>query len=85
VTGQQGTEVIDVEIRVTGTVQGVGYRAAARRRATELGLEGAGENQPDGSVVLRMHGPREAIDAFVDWCGVGPRLAQVRDVSVRSI
>jgi acylphosphatase len=78
-------EVVHVEIRVTGKVQGVYYRASARERAAALGLSGTAENQDDGSVVLHMRGSRDAIDRFVAWCREGPPRARVDDVLITEI
>jgi acylphosphatase len=84
VADQRGNDVVHVEIRVTGKVQGVFYRASARERAAELGLSGTAKNRDDGSVVLDMHGPRDAIDQFVAWCREGPPRARVDHVDVRT-
>ena len=78
-------ERIAVEIRVAGHVQGVGYRAATRRRAATLGLTGTAENMDDGTVRIRMTGPRPAIDALVAWCREGPPTAQVTAVDVHEV
>ena len=71
-----------VVVRVEGLVQGVGYRVNARRQAERLGIEARPENLPDGSVRIEVAGPREGIEAFVAWCHEGPRLAEVRRVTV---
>lgn len=84
-TGRQTNEPITVEIRVTGRVQGVGFRANARRRAAALGLTGTAENLDDGSVRIRMTGPRPAIDQMIAWCHEGPPAARVDGVAVREI
>ncbi|HYH12256.1 MAG TPA: acylphosphatase [Thermomicrobiales bacterium] len=69
-------------IRVEGHVQGVNYRASARRMARELGIEAEPVNLDDGSVRITVSGPREAVDRFVEWCRSGPPLAEVSSVSV---
>lgn len=78
-------ERVTVEIRVTGDVQGVGFRAGTRRRAAELGLTGTAENMDDGSVRIRMTGPRPAIEALTAWCHRGPPAARVTGVDVREL
>ena len=62
-------------------MQGVFYRASARSRAMELGLSGWVRNRPDGAVEAVAEGPREALEAFVAWCGQGPPAASVANVS----
>ena len=43
---------IQRKIVVRGKVQGVGFRAATRRKAMELGIRGAVRNLDDGSVEI---------------------------------
>ncbi len=70
------------EVRVTGRVQGVSFRAYAEQEATRLGLTGWVRNEPDGDVAAHVEGDSDAVDAFVRWCHEGPRLARVDGVSV---
>jgi acylphosphatase len=72
-----------VDVRVTGRVQGVSFRAYAEQQADRLGIAGWVRNEPDGSVVLHLEGSPAAVAAMVDWCRRGPRLARVADVAVR--
>lgn len=55
-----------VRIRVTGYVQGVGFRAFVRRHAMRLGLRGYARNMPDGSVEVVAQGDDYAIDQLID-------------------
>lgn len=65
---------------VTGRVQGVGFRAATRAKALELGLAGSAVNLPDGSVAVEAAGAPEALDALHRWLLRGPPLARVAEV-----
>lgn len=69
-------------IVVRGRVQGVGFRASCRHRATALGVAGWARNLPDGSVQVWAVGPAAAVDHLVTWCAQGPPLAHVTDVQV---
>lgn len=69
-------------IRITGYVQGVGFRYFARKSAVGLGLRGYVRNRADGSVEVLAEGPREDVDALMDQLRVGPRYASVDDVDV---
>jgi protein-L-isoaspartate(D-aspartate) O-methyltransferase len=71
-----------VEVKVTGLVQGVYYRASARREALLRGLRGWVRNASDGTVVLRLQGDPSAVEAMLDWCRVGPPAARVSRLSV---
>lgn len=55
-----------VRIRVTGYVQGVGFRAFVRRHAMRLGLRGYARNMPDGSVEVVAQGDDYAINQLID-------------------
>jgi len=66
--------------RITGGVQGVGYRAFAQRAARALGLPGWVCNQPDGSVALLAVGPASDLDALESQLRRGPAGATVRAV-----
>ena len=71
-------------IRVYGRVQGVSFRAAARREAGRLGPSGFARNEPEGSVTIEVEGEAPALDAFVAWCRAGPPAARVDRLEVTS-
>jgi acylphosphatase len=77
------TPATRASISVSGKVQGVFFRANAARHARALGLVGTVENLDDGQVLAHAEGPRDRIDAFVEWCQDGPADAEVSGVSVR--
>jgi acylphosphatase len=68
------------QIRVSGIVQGVGYRAAMRARAQALGVTGWVRNRSDGSVEALAHGAPAAVEALIAWARRGPPAARVADV-----
>jgi acylphosphatase len=71
-----------VSVKVTGRVQGVGFRWYAVQEAERLGVTGWIRNEPDESVAGVFEGPGDAVDALVDWCRRGPSYASVRGVAV---
>ena len=71
-----------VDVKVSGVVQGVYYRASARREGALRGLRGWVRNESDGSVALRLQGDPAAVDAMLDWCRVGPPAARVSRLTV---
>lgn len=71
-----------LNIRVTGRVQGVYFRASAREVASNLQLRGFVRNEPDGSVYIEAEGTEEALEKFVAWCRQGPPNAVVTNVEV---
>jgi acylphosphatase len=71
-----------VRVRITGFVQGVGFRYEMRDRAGSLDLAGWVRNEPDGSVEAVFEGEPARVDSIVEWCRRGPRGAQVGQVDV---
>jgi len=49
-------------IKVTGRVQGVGFRFTAQNAASALGLTGWVQNEYDGSVTLEVQGEKDTIN-----------------------
>ncbi|MGR7995929.1 carbamoyltransferase HypF [Xanthobacter sp. ZOL 2024] len=73
------------EIRLSGIVQGVGFRPFVYRLALRLGLRGSVRNAGDAVVVVAV-GPAAALDAFVQ--GVrdeAPPLARIEAFARRSL
>lgn len=68
------------ELRITGKVQGVYYRASTKAKAEELGLLGWVKNEPNGDVSAIVQGPLAKVEQFVAWCQEGPRMARVKTV-----
>ena len=66
-----------IRLRISGRVQGVGYRAWAAALARSLGLVGWVRNRADGSVELLAAGTREALDLLEEKCRRGPAGAHV--------
>lgn len=66
--------------RITGRVQGVGFRNFTQMRARQLELTGWVRNEQDGSVRLEAEGPRGALEELLDAVHEGPRTARVNDV-----
>jgi acylphosphatase len=70
-------------VTIKGEVQGVNFREATRRKATEAGVSGWVTNRSDGSVEAVFEGPPEAVDQLVDFVSEGPTAASVEQADVR--
>ncbi len=71
---------VTYSLRISGRVQGVGYRYWAVGTARELALTGWVRNLTDGSVEALAQGAPEAVEAFVSACREGPPGAKVTSV-----
>ena len=69
-----------VHLRISGMVQGVSFRFAARRQAQSLDLNGWVRNTKNGSVEAVVEGEPEAVRSFVRWAHSGPSGAVVESV-----
>jgi len=65
---------------VSGTVQGVYYRANTRDTAREEGVDGWVRNLEDGRVEAVFEGPEDAVESMIEWCHEGSPTADVTDV-----
>ena len=70
-----------VHVRITGRVQGVGYRAWVEGAAAELGLSGWVRNRRDGSVEAVFSGRGTQVADMVERCKTGSRAAVVAAVT----
>lgn len=69
-----------VRLRISGRVQGVGFRWFVREEARRLGLSGWVRNEPGGAVILEAQGPANLVAALQIAAGRGPEAAEVERV-----
>ncbi|MCX6642927.1 MAG: carbamoyltransferase HypF [Candidatus Bathyarchaeota archaeon] len=70
-------------IRVTGRVQGVGFRPFIYRLAVKQGLMGYVINLGDAGVEIVVEGPKENIDCFISSINQeAPEVSEVKEVDV---
>ena len=71
-----------LQARVTGRVQGVGFRAFTRDAARRLQLSGGVRNGDDGAVYVVAEGPCEKLDSLVASLRRGPAAGHVDGVEI---
>ena len=74
-----------IHIRVKGRVQGVGFRAWACRKATDLDLSGWVRNRSNGTVEILAEGSDDNINLFLALCKKGPLFARVDQIEPVSV
>ncbi|WP_199138477.1 acylphosphatase [Pedobacter sp. ASV12] len=71
-----------INIKVTGKVQGVFFRASTKAVADQMGVKGWVKNQKDGSVYIEAEASETILGLFLDWCKEGPEKSVVENVEV---
>ncbi|NQU88251.1 MAG: acylphosphatase [Mariniphaga sp.] len=71
-----------LEIKVTGKVQGVGFRYFVKNKANEFDIKGWVRNTNDGGVFIVAEGEESDINTFVDWVNQGPQLSRIDKLTI---
>jgi acylphosphatase len=79
------SEKLLYKIRITGRVQGVGFRWNAANEARTMGIKGLVKNLADGSVYIEAEGTRERLNNYLEWCKKGPMFGYVESVNVETL
>ncbi len=79
------TASICIHCYVTGTVQGVWFRASTKGEADKLGLTGWVRNLADGRVEVLACGQKDAIEKLRTWLQRGPEKAQVTQMLAEEV
>ncbi|ODS41964.1 MAG: acylphosphatase [Candidatus Altiarchaeales archaeon IMC4] len=74
---------VAANVKITGNVQGVFFRASARDMAQSLGLTGWVRNLPDGRVEAMFEGDEERVKKAFEWCRKGPAGSSVENADVK--
>jgi acylphosphatase len=74
-----------VHLRVSGRVQGVGFRYFIVNRAESVGAVGFARNLADGDVEIWAEGTKEALDTVIAAARSGPRWSSVENVEVKKV
>ena len=71
-----------LNIRVSGKVQGVFFRASTKEQADQLDVNGFVRNELKGDVYIEVEGDEDKLKIFCDWCKRGPNRARVDSVKI---
>jgi len=74
--------ILHKNIRISGRVQGVGFRYSARSTALIFGIRGFIRNLPNGDVYLEVEGNSDQVEEYIKWCYQGPSRAVIKHVDV---
>ena len=70
-------------VRISGRVQGIGYREACVNRARAAGITGWVRNRMDESVEAMLQGSPRQLTEMCDWLREGVPAALVDDLEVK--
>mgnify|MGYP001555292897 FL=1 len=70
-------KTLTVRIKVTGRVQGVGFRYFSSRLAAKYGIIGAARNEIDGTVTVIATGEEAVFNKFLAELAKGPAMGRV--------
>jgi acylphosphatase len=73
------TKHLSMRCYVSGTVQGVWFRASAKDEADKLEISGWARNLTDGRVEVFACGTENQLELFYSWLKHGPQLAKVNE------
>lgn len=74
-----------VDMKISGKVQGVFFRAETRAKAQKLGIKGWVRNAEDGSVEIMAQGEEATLAEFLAWCKQGPEYSHVEKVVTKPV
>ncbi|MBE6450574.1 MAG: acylphosphatase [Alphaproteobacteria bacterium] len=73
--------MIEVYLKISGRVQGVGFRRWAQKEALKIGnISGWVRNCDDRSVEILMRGRKENVEEMIQKCHKGPLCSRVDEV-----
>ena len=73
-----------VRLYITGTVQGVFFRAFVKENAERYNVKGFTRNLDDGRVEVFLEGNSEDVNKMIELCKKGPKHSKIRKVEMKS-
>jgi len=73
--------MLQYEIKISGRVQGVGFRYFVNKKANELEIKGWVKNTRDGGVLVLAQGNKTNLETFIDYLRIGPSMSRVNQIS----
>ena len=71
-----------INIKITGKVQGVSFRATTKAVADQMGVRGIVRNEKDGSLYIEAEGDDLLLEVFLEWCHEGSDRSKIENVNV---
>lgn len=69
-----------IRLYITGTVQGIFFRAFLKENAERYNVKGFTRNLEDGRIEVFLEGNIDEVNKMIDLCKQGPKHSQIRKV-----
>ena len=69
-----------MRLYITGTVQGVFFRAFVKENAERYNVKGFVRNLEDGRLEIFLEGNADDVNKMIELCKTGPKHSQIRKV-----
>lgn len=77
--------LVQLQIIISGTVQGVGFRYFTQMKAVQYGITGWVKNRSDGTVEIVAVGEKEDLDHFIHILRQGNPFSKVSDIKITEL
>ena len=77
--------MLQLQIVVSGKVQGVGYRYFAQMKAVQFRITGWAKNRSDGTVEMVITGTKENLDLFIEEIRRGNPFSTVDQIEIHEV
>jgi len=68
---------------ITGTVQGVFFRAFIKENAERYNVKGFVRNLEDGRIEVFLEGNVDEVNKMIELCKKGPKHSQIKNIEIK--
>ena len=72
-----------VRLYITGTIQGIFFRAFIKENAERLNVKGFTRNLEDKRIEVFIEGDSEQVNKMIELCKKGPKHSQIKKVEIK--
>jgi len=72
-----------VRLYISGTVQGIFFRAFIKTNAEKLNVKGFTRNLEDSRIEVFLEGDSDPVNKMIELCKQGPKHSQIKKVEIK--
>ena len=72
-----------IRVYLSGSVQGVFFRAFIKENAERYDVKGFTRNLEDGRIEIFLEGDSDNVNKMIELCKKGPKHSQIRNVEIK--